>query len=170
MLAEASQADVTMAPAADMFEMGVKVQVLKRGTMFPLRAAKLYDLYSSYDSYDEIPEEQRTLLERDIFQCTFQQEWQQTMNYFAHHDPKQIQRAEKNPSGKKLLGNTFISIPFKIEGPMGNLKVTTLPPGAVGDALVGIMKRTLHLPVDIIQPILPGEKKKIEEKTSPDSP
>ncbi|MCK7511662.1 MAG: hypothetical protein MZV70_51510 [Desulfobacterales bacterium] len=26
----------TMAPAADMFELGVKVQVLKRGTMFPL--------------------------------------------------------------------------------------------------------------------------------------
>lgn len=103
MLAEASQADVTMAPAADMFEMGVKVQVLKRGTMFPLRAAKLYDLYSSYDSYDDIPEEQRTLLERDIFKCTFQQEWQQTMNYFARHDPKQIQRAEKNPKHKMAL-------------------------------------------------------------------
>ena len=103
MLAEASQADVTMAPAADMFEMGVKVQVLKRGTMFPLRAAKLYDLYSSYDSYDDIPEEQRTLLERDIFKSTFQQEWKQTMNYFALHDPKQIQRAEKNPKHKMAL-------------------------------------------------------------------
>jgi trans-AT polyketide synthase/acyltransferase/oxidoreductase domain-containing protein len=43
MLAEARQADVIMAPAADMFEMGVKVQVLKRGTMFSMRAAKLYD-------------------------------------------------------------------------------------------------------------------------------
>ena len=30
MLAEAGLADVMMAPAADMFEMGVKVQVLKR--------------------------------------------------------------------------------------------------------------------------------------------
>ena len=29
-----------MAPAADMFEMGVKLQVLKRGTMFPMRAAQ----------------------------------------------------------------------------------------------------------------------------------
>ena len=49
MLAEARQADVAMAPAADMFEMGVKVQVLKRGTMFAQRAAKLYDLYTRYD-------------------------------------------------------------------------------------------------------------------------
>ena len=39
MLAETEQADVIMAPAADMFEMGVDVQVLKRGTMFSMRAA-----------------------------------------------------------------------------------------------------------------------------------
>ena len=48
MLAQAEQADVVMAPAADMFEMGVKVQVLKRGTMFAMRAAKLYELYRAY--------------------------------------------------------------------------------------------------------------------------
>ena len=34
MLANAGQADIAMAPAGDMFEMGVTVQVLKRGTMF----------------------------------------------------------------------------------------------------------------------------------------
>ncbi len=50
MLAQAEQADVAMAPAADMFEMGVKVQVLKRGTMFAMRAAKLYELYRAYPS------------------------------------------------------------------------------------------------------------------------
>ena len=41
LLAQVEQADTAMAPAADMVEMGVKVQVLKRGTMFPMRAAKL---------------------------------------------------------------------------------------------------------------------------------
>jgi PfaD family protein len=49
LLAETRQADVAMAPAADMFEMGVNVQVMKRGTMFPMRAAKLYDLYRNHD-------------------------------------------------------------------------------------------------------------------------
>ena len=52
MLSETGQADVTMAPAADMFEMGVKVQVLKRGTMFPFRAGKLYELYTAHDTYE----------------------------------------------------------------------------------------------------------------------
>jgi PfaD family protein len=103
MLAEASQADVTMAPAADMFEMGVKVQVLKRGTMFPLRAAKLYELYCKYESFDNIPEKQRIILERDFFRRSFQDEWEQTKNYFAGHDQKQIERANKDPRHKMAL-------------------------------------------------------------------
>ena len=50
MLAEAGQADVSMAPAVDMFEMGVELQVLKRGTMFAMRSKKLYQMYRRYDS------------------------------------------------------------------------------------------------------------------------
>jgi len=42
-LSEATYSDVVMAPAADMFEMGVDLQVLKKGTMFPARAKKLYE-------------------------------------------------------------------------------------------------------------------------------
>ncbi|PLX53031.1 MAG: 2-nitropropane dioxygenase [Desulfobacteraceae bacterium] len=103
MLADAGQADVTMAPAADMFEMGVKVQVLKRGTMFPLRAAKLYDLYSTHDRFESISEKQRNMLERDFFRCSFQEEWEQTKAYFTRHDPKQIERAEKDPKHKMAL-------------------------------------------------------------------
>merc|ERR1711968_415293 len=54
-LAKAAYSDVTMAPAADMFDQGVKLQVLKKGTMFPSRAAKLWDLFCKYNSLEEIP-------------------------------------------------------------------------------------------------------------------
>ena len=57
MLAEAEQADTSMCPCADMFEMGVKVQVLKRGTMFPMRAAKLYETYRACKGIDDIPDD-----------------------------------------------------------------------------------------------------------------
>lgn len=103
MLAEARQADITMAPAADMFELGVKVQVLKRGTMFPLRAAKLYELYRSYASYDQIPEKQRFVLETDYFRGSFQEEWDRTRDFFAVRDPHQIDRAVKDPRHKMAL-------------------------------------------------------------------
>ena len=103
MLAEAGQSDVTMAPAADMFEMGVKVQVLKRGTMFPFRAAKLYDLYSRYDGFDDIPSGDRTIVERDILKCGFHEEWEQTKKFFETRDPSQIKRAENNSKHKMAL-------------------------------------------------------------------
>ena len=103
MLAEAGQADVAMAPSADMFELGVKVQVLKRGTMFPYRAAKLYELYTAYEAYDAIPAKQRESLERDFFRCTFDEEWVQTRRFFMQRDSRQVERAEKDPKHKMAL-------------------------------------------------------------------
>ena len=103
MLAEAQQADVTMAPAADMFEMGVRVQVLKRGTMFALRAQKLYDYYRRYDSWEQVPDADRQILEHDYFQCDFETEWQHTRDFFTERDPKQIERAEKDAHHRLAL-------------------------------------------------------------------
>jgi len=103
MLAEASQADVTMAPAADMFEMGVKVQVLKRGTMFALRARKLYELYRAHARLEDIPAAPRRMLERDYFRMPLEAVWEQTKGFFARRDPQQIERAEGDPHHKMAL-------------------------------------------------------------------
>jgi trans-AT polyketide synthase/acyltransferase/oxidoreductase domain-containing protein len=96
LLAETRQADVTMAPAADMFEMGVNVQVLKRGTMFPMRAARLYDLYRAYDGLDSIPAIERDKLEKTFFHAKFDDIWNGTRSYFLNRDPIQIERAERD--------------------------------------------------------------------------
>ena len=103
MLAEAHQADVIMAPSADMFELGVKVQVLKRGTMFPMKAARLYDIYNRYDSMENLPDDVRNQLERDFFKKTTDEEWQNTRKFFEIRDPRQIDRAEKSPKHKMAL-------------------------------------------------------------------
>lgn len=103
MLAETRQADVIMAPSADMFEMGVKVQVLKRGTLFALRAARLYELFTRYERYEDIPEKQRQILERDFFRKSFQEEWEQTRAFFARRDPRQIALGEKDSKHKMAL-------------------------------------------------------------------
>ncbi len=58
-----------MAPAADMFEMGVKVQVLKRGTMFAMRAAKLYELYRAHARLEDLPAAERAL-EKNLFRSS----------------------------------------------------------------------------------------------------
>ena len=103
MLAQAGQADMAMAPAADMFEMGVKVQVLKRGTMFAMRAGKLYDLYKAHESLDAIPPAQRGALERDYFRASCDEVWRQTREYFLRRDPAQAARGESDPKHKMAL-------------------------------------------------------------------
>ncbi len=102
-LAKASMADVMMAPAADMFEMGVRVQVLKTGTMFGMRAQKLYDLYSHYDSVDQIPTAEREKLEKQVFQRTLDSVWQDTEKFFRERDPEQIVKANASPKRKMAL-------------------------------------------------------------------
>ncbi len=103
LLAKTDQADVIMAPAADMFEMGVKVQVLKRGTMFALKAAKLYDFYRAYDSLEQMPASIIEELEKKFFKITIEQEWHNTETFFRQRDPKQLVRAEKDPKHKMAL-------------------------------------------------------------------
>jgi PfaD family protein len=103
LLAKASMADVMMAPSADMFEMGVKVQVLKTGTMFAMRASKLYDLYTRYESIEQIPTEEREKLEKQIFRRGLDEVWADTVKFFTERDPEQIERANNNPKRKMAL-------------------------------------------------------------------
>ncbi len=103
MLAETRQADVTMAPAADMFEMGVTVQVLKRGTMFPMRAARLFEIYRSHASLEHIPALEREKLEKTMFLAPLEDIWRDTRAYFQKRDPKQVERAERDPKHRMAL-------------------------------------------------------------------
>jgi PfaD family protein len=103
MLAASSQADVMMAPAADMFEMGVKVQVLKFGTMFAVRAKKLYEIYLAHESLDAIPAALRASLERDYLRQTFEEAWASTRAYFEKRDASQVERAERDPKHRMAL-------------------------------------------------------------------
>ncbi|WP_341529637.1 PfaD family polyunsaturated fatty acid/polyketide biosynthesis protein [Nostoc sp. UHCC 0302] len=103
LLAKAAMADVIMAPCADMFEMGVKVQLLKLGTFFPMRAQKLYDLYKTYNSIEEIPTEERQKLEQQVFGRNLDAIWEDTVKFFSERDPEQIARANDNPKRKMAL-------------------------------------------------------------------
>ncbi|OAI47893.1 2-nitropropane dioxygenase [Planctomycetaceae bacterium SCGC AG-212-F19] len=103
MLAEAEQADVIMAPAADMFEMGVKVQVLKRGTMFAMRAAKLFEVFRTRESLENIPPADRSVLEKTIFRMSIDEVWNQTREFWQKRDPGQLTRAERDGRHKMAL-------------------------------------------------------------------
>ncbi|WP_033821319.1 PfaD family polyunsaturated fatty acid/polyketide biosynthesis protein, partial [Kitasatospora sp. MBT63] len=103
LLAEAGIADCEMAPAADMFELGVELQVLKKGTLFPMRAKKLYELYQAHGGLEELPVEERARLEAQVFRRPLEEVWQECVGYFSRRDPEQLARAQDSPKRRMAL-------------------------------------------------------------------
>jgi len=103
MLAAAGIADVMMAPAADMFELGIQVQVLKRGTMFAQRGRRLWEIYRTHDGLDAIPADVRRSLEKDVFRESLDQVWARTRTYFESKDAHEIARADRDPKHRMAL-------------------------------------------------------------------
>lgn len=102
-LAQVGMADVTMAPAADMFEMGVEVQVLKRGSLFAPRARKLYELYRSHASLEDIPAAEREKVEQTMLRASFDEAWASTRSFWMSRDPAQVERAERDAKHRMAL-------------------------------------------------------------------
>ncbi len=102
LLAKAGPADVAMAPAADMFEQGVNVQVLKRGTLFAMRGRKLYGWYRNGASYETLaPADQKWL--DDVLGEPFSAAWAATRTYIARINPPEAARADADGNKRFAL-------------------------------------------------------------------
>ena len=96
--------DTAYAPAGDMFEIGAKVQVLRKGTLFAARANKLHNLYMQYNSLDAIPAKTVAQLEKNYFKKPLSQIWSETKVYFTKKgQTAEIEKAEKNSKHKMSL-------------------------------------------------------------------
>lgn len=103
LLAEAQSTDVAMAPASDMFEMGVTVQVLKRGTLFAQRGQRLAQFYCKYPSFEEAPVDEVTKLETTVLGRKVADIWAETESHFSRSDPRQVERARVDARHRMAL-------------------------------------------------------------------
>ncbi len=65
---------------------------------------------------------------------------------------------KKIPLISTVLGGKLVSIPFRAKGDLDDPMVIPLSPTAVGSGVLGVMQRTLKLPITLIQPLLPDEE------------
>jgi trans-AT polyketide synthase/acyltransferase/oxidoreductase domain-containing protein len=91
------------APAGDMFELGARVQVLRRGVLFPARANKLYDLYMHHNSLADIDESVRKQIQEKYFKRSFDEVWRETREFYLKAKPDEIEKAERSPKHKMSL-------------------------------------------------------------------
>ncbi|MGV0627727.1 PfaD family polyunsaturated fatty acid/polyketide biosynthesis protein [Mycolicibacter minnesotensis] len=102
MLAKAGIADVMMAPASDMFEMGVNLQVLKRGSMFAPRGKKLYEWYAGNPDLASVVSKHGAELEK-ILGKTVAEVWADTQRYWQQRDPGVLELANRDPKYQMAL-------------------------------------------------------------------
>ena len=103
LLAEADFADVAMAPAADMFEMGVEVQVLKRGTLFPMRAPAALRALPALRLAEAIPAASAPELESAGFRRPLDDVWQECVALFEARDPANWRGPSDDPKRRMAL-------------------------------------------------------------------
>jgi len=121
MLAAADVTDTAMAPSGDMFELGVRVQVLQRGTLYPARARLLRELYATYDTLDDLPPRRREQIEREIFRAPLEEIWSRTEDFFREQRPAELLRARNDPRHRMALVFRWYlgsSARWPIDGPM----------------------------------------------------
>jgi len=89
----------------------------------------------------------------------------QEMNLIGLVAPlKTVDRIVKlTPVVREIFAGTLVTIPFRVHGSLKDPKVTALSPSAIGDELLGMMKRTLGLPFKVIEPFVPRKKEKSGE-------
>jgi trans-AT polyketide synthase/acyltransferase/oxidoreductase domain-containing protein len=100
LLQELEVKDTTYAPAGDMFELGAKVQVARRGIFFAARANKLYELYLRHDSLEELDRATREQLEQRYFKRPLPDVWAETRAYYLETQPHRLQEIESSPKRK----------------------------------------------------------------------
>ncbi|MGV9910130.1 ACP S-malonyltransferase [Streptomyces tendae] len=104
LLAQADVQDTGYAPAGDMFEIGARVQVLRRGTLFAARANKLYQAYRQYDGLEAIDAKLRRTIEDGWFHRELDQVWKETREYYLRAGrPQEVERAEQDPRHRMAL-------------------------------------------------------------------
>lgn len=100
MLQDMQVYDTDYAPSGDMFEMGSRVQVLKKGVFFPARANKLVAVYRQFDSLDALDAKTRQQIEERYFQRGLEAVLAEVQ---AEASPADLERAARNPKQRMAL-------------------------------------------------------------------
>lgn len=94
--------DTVIAPTGDMFEIGAKARVVRKGILFPARANKLYQLYQQYGCLEDIDENTRRRIENQYFKRSFDEVLTDVKNYLSKKRPEELQEILQNPRKKMV--------------------------------------------------------------------
>ncbi|HEX8115563.1 MAG TPA: PfaD family polyunsaturated fatty acid/polyketide biosynthesis protein, partial [Kofleriaceae bacterium] len=98
LLAQLDVHDTGYAPAGDMFELGARVQVMRKGTLFAARSNQLYQLYRQHESLEALDRRTRHMIETTWFRRSFDEVWRAVRDHQVELGRRdEAERTEHNP-------------------------------------------------------------------------
>ena len=95
--------DVESTPWVEMFELGARAQVMKRGVFFPARATKLYEIWRRHDSFDAIDPGTRQQIQEKFLGRSFEEAYTEARRDLLDVAPEEVARIDSNPKHKLAL-------------------------------------------------------------------
>ncbi|GAB2187695.1 ACP S-malonyltransferase [Roseibium sp. LAB1] len=92
--------DTAYAPSGEMFELGSKIQVLKKGVFFPARSEKLVAVYRQHDGLEAIDAKVRAQIEERYFGRSFDAVFDEVAQAYPEAE---IERARRMPKHRMAL-------------------------------------------------------------------
>ncbi len=96
--------DTEPAPWSEMFELGERARVVKRGVFLAARADRLYQLWRLYDSFGDVGAETRRQVEETYLRRPFEEAWREALD---RHGPTPV--ADGDVSEKRRMALAFRS-------------------------------------------------------------
>lgn len=95
--------DVDYAPFSELFELGGKVQVVRKGSFFSSRAQRLFELWQRFNSLNELDAGLIYQLENNYFRQSVDDVWRDVYSYYQEHNPQEIIKANRNKKHRMAL-------------------------------------------------------------------
>lgn len=100
LLQNTTENDFSNAPIDELFEFGTRFSVLKKGSLYHIRALKLYEIYCQYSSFEEIPDEVKRTIFVKYFKTTYEEVFDMSTKELSDEEKQKI---EEQPKEKMVL-------------------------------------------------------------------
>ena len=112
--------DTDYCPTGDMFENGSLIQVLKKGTLFPIRAKTLLDIYKKFDSLEDISHELVEELEKKFYGRTIEEVFADAKKVFPSEIMEKVENDPKLKLSMILRMYFYYTIGYSFKGERKN--------------------------------------------------
>lgn len=119
LLQDATENDFAYAPTDELFEFGLRTSVLKKGSLYHIRATKIYEIYCQYNGIEDIPLDIRNTIFMKYYKTSLEEVF---ANITKQMNEEEVRRLEGRPKEKMGLIFKWLLVKSFKDACVGNIE------------------------------------------------